>query len=165
MLSSNDAEAILQSLIGQKLARVVRSHGIVEIGFRDTSDQSEAKNHGRHKLSMVFHLSGSFRISAADKIITGCDDLFVSPTDEPVDWGKQNTCVFDGVVRDFGTRYDSEYVRKATMNSFGDVRIELTTLEICIFVIGSTDIESWRFFITDKDSKHLVNENGKFELV
>ncbi len=164
MLSPNEAEAILQSLVGQKLARVVRSYDLVEIGFRDTSDQSEAKNHGRHKLSMVFHLSGSFRISDADKIITGCDDLFVSPTDEPVDWEKQDTCVFDGVVRDFGTRYDSEYVRKVSMNSFGDVRIELTTLEICIFVIGSTETESWRFFLTDKNSRHLVNENGKLEL-
>ena len=51
------------------------------------------------------------------------------------------------------------------MNSFGDVIVELTTLEIRIFVTGSTEKESWRFFHTDEDSEDLVNENGSFELV
>lgn len=166
MLSPEEAEAILQSLVGQKLARIVRSCDLVGICFRDTSDQSGTKNYGEANLSMVFHLQCPFRISIANEIIAGKEDLFIPRADGcEVDLAEQNTCLFDDIVRDFGIKYDSEYVRVVTMNSFGDVRIELTTLEIRIFVTGSNDCESWRFFLMDENSEHLVNENGSFELV
>ena len=165
MLSPEEAEAILQSLVGQKLARIVRSCDLVGICFRDTSDQSGTKNYGEANLSMVLHLQCPFRIETTDKIVIGREDLFVSSTDDfDVDLAEEDTCVFDGIVKDFGARYDSEYVRKVTVNSFGDVTVELTTLKIRIFVAGSTEKEAWRFFPTDDVSEHLVNENGKLEL-
>lgn len=165
MLSPNEAEAILQSLVGQKLAQIVRTCDLVEIGFRDTSNQSGTKNYGEANLSMVLHLQCPFRIETTDKIVIGREDLFVSSTDDfDVDLAEEDTCVFDGIVKDFGARYDSEYVRKVTVNSFGDVTVELTTLKIRIFVAGSTEKEAWRFFPTDDVSEHLVNENGKLEL-
>ena len=165
MLSPNEAEAILQSLVGQKLAQIVRTCDIVENGIRDTSNQSGTKNYGEANLSMVLHLQCPFRIETTDKIVIGREDLFVSSTDDfDVDLAEEDTCVFDGIVKDFGARYDSEYVRKVTVNSFGDVTVELTTLKIRIFVAGSTEKEAWRFFPTDDVSEHLVNENGKLEL-
>ncbi len=165
MLNSKDAEAILQSLVGQKLVQIYRFFELVGIGFRDTSDHGKTKNYGRFHLSMVFHLQCPFRIETTDKIVIGREDLFVSSTDDfDVDLAEDDTCVFDGIVKDFGARYDSEYVRKVTVNSFGDVTVELTTLKIRIFVAGSTEKEAWRFFPTDDVSEHLVNENGKLEL-
>ena len=166
MLSPNEAEAILQSLVGQKPAQIVRTCDLVEIGFRDTSNQSGTKNYGEANLSMVLHLQCPFRISIANKIIVGREDLFIPRADGcEVDLAEQNTCLFDDIVRDFGIKFDSEYVRAVTINSFGDVTVELTTLEIRIFVTGSNDCESWRFFLMEENSEHLVNENGSFELV
>ena len=91
MLSPKEAEETLQSLVGQKLVQVARFFELVEIGFRDSSDYCETKNHGKSNLSMVFHLQCPFRVAIADKIIIGSEDLFVSSTDDfEVDLAEQD---------------------------------------------------------------------------
>lgn len=120
MLSPNEAEAILQSLVGQKLAQIVRTCDLVEIGFRDTSNQSGTKNYGEANLSMVLHLQCPFRIETTDKIVIGREDLFVSSTDDfDVDLAEEDTCVFDGIVKDFSairfgicSKGNSEFLRR-----------------------------------------------------
>ncbi|NMP38584.1 MAG: hypothetical protein GX051_10790 [Clostridiales bacterium] len=164
--SVEDAKVIMQALLQKKLQYMGRSCELVDFGFGDIVKDKTLSGKELVRASYTLHLQCPFRVSVSNKIITGSDDLFISPFDgnDFVDLNLQHTCLFDYQVEKFRKAHPSEYVQKISLNTFGDVCIEMTTAVISIFVTNSSQDESWRFFQTVKKKNHLVYEGGGFEL-
>ena len=162
---SRIAEYMQASLTGKRLRYITRSCELVDLGLGDIITRRNRFGNDTKVATLSLHLQCPFRITRQSGILIGSDDLFVSSSSagNVVDLGMQNTCVFDDKLELLHELFTDESVVRVSVNSCGDLSLQLTTLNISVFCTGSTENEMWRFFETGTDKPHIIRTGIGFD--
>lgn len=166
LMNSEEAIKSLNILIGKKVQSICRTCDLIDIGFGELVYKYNARGKEIVVPTYALHLQCPFRISNANGIITGSDDLFVSSSEieNAVDLSKKNVCVLDYQLARNESIIKNGIVNNIEISKYGDLNIYLSDYVISIFPASSTDGESWRFFRTGKEDKHLIRKGKSFEI-
>lgn len=162
---SRIADYMQASLTGKRLRYITRSCELVDLGLGDIITRRNRFGNDTKVATLSLHLQCPFRITRQSGILIGSDDLFVSSSSagNVVDLGMQNTCVFDDKLELLNELFTDESVVRVSVNSCGDLSLQLTTLNISAFCTGSTENEMWRFFETGTDKPHIIRTGIGFD--
>ena len=166
MRLENIEKSLQGALVGKNLQYIKRTCELVELGFGRIFRRKNRHGKDVEVAEYTLHLLCPFRITAMGKILIGSDDLFVSSSKETdlVDLDKHGTCVFDERLELFHHFCMNEIVSSVVLTENGDLNLQLTTLQLSVFCVSSTESEMWRFFETGTDKPHVIRVGNKYDI-
>ena len=165
-MNKNEQDIILSRLLiltGQKLNQVSRAGTMINLGFGEfvkskvAYKTEEGKYETREVLTPKYalHIDCSFRVTCGDKIMLSKYDIFQPSSEHKYDADEEN---FEWDING-ANRFDESakihfsesklkfYVKKISINKFGDLKITLSNdFYIELFIDASENEECWRFF-------------------
>ena len=165
-MNSDKIVRFFENIIGERLQYICRTCDLLDIGFGDLVYKSNARGEEITVPTYALHVQCPFRITNANGIIIGSDDLFISLSEKKndVDLSQKNVCILDCRLACYEHLIKNEIVNKVEINKHGDLNIYLSSCVISVFATSSTETESWRFFKTGKKGWHLVKNGIFFEI-
>ena len=153
----------LSILKGKKIRQLRRMALMIGVDFGEDIEYKNSDNQIETKICFSLHIHSSWRLLKNGEICVGQSDLFNRDIGGFMTYECDDKSIanveFTRISRKLNEIFKTEEIKvtEVEANELGDLKIYMeNNYRLEIFVDAFEDAESWRFFRTDNDSKHIV---------